>query len=145
MMDKTDAIDDISGARRMSDYRGSHQAPDADYGAPLHDVEPMMPDYYAHPDWYDTGDDELDGQSRRSVLRSRNNPDAMVWIYRAVPGDVSTFNPGDWVTTSKAYARDHMAGEDGWHVMARRVKARELYTDGNSINEWAYWPAHENF
>src|SRR5690606_40088346 len=82
---------------------------------------------------------------QRCALPICNSPDAMVWIYRAVPEDVSTFNPGDWVTTSKAYARDHMAGEDGWHVMARRVKARELYTDGNSINEWAYWPTRETF
>src|SRR5690606_39671633 len=81
--------------------------------------------YYAHPDWYDTGDDETDGQSRRSVLRSRNNPDAMVWIYRAVPGDVSTFNPGDWVTTSKAYARDHMAGEDRSEEHTSELQSRE--------------------
>lgn len=125
----------------MTDYRGMHQGPDAEYGAPLHDVEPMMPDYYVHPEWYRTGDDECDGPSERAILRSRGNPDAPVWVWRAVPAGVTAFNPGDWVTTSKPYARQHAAGMDGWHVMARRVRASELYTDGNSINEWAWWPA----
>lgn len=33
------------------DYRTQHQAPDSDYGAPAHDVEQMMPDYYTHPEY----------------------------------------------------------------------------------------------
>lgn len=125
-------------------YRGQHTAPDADYGAPLHDVEAMMPDYYQHPEYYETGaGDDIDGPSRRAILRSKGDPDAHVWMWRAVPAEVRTFNPGDWVTTSKPYAKQHMEGLDGWHVIARRVRARNLFTEGNSINEWAYWPDGE--
>jgi len=133
----------------MSDtsYRMDHK-PDPD-GAPLHDVESVMPDYYRHPDWYRTGDPASDGQSERTILRAHNRPGAMVWIYRAVPKHVyeapgSSIQPGDWVSTSKTYARQH-----GMHttdpaqdlpVSARRVPASTLRQDGNSINEWGYFP-----
>lgn len=127
----------------VTDYRGQHAAPDAEYGAPLWDVSAMMPDYYTHPEWFRTGDDECDGMSERAILRCQGNPDAPVWMWRAVPAGVTTFNPGDWVTTSKPYARQHMADMDGWHVIARRVRARELFTEGNSINEWGWWPQEE--
>jgi hypothetical protein len=128
-------------------YRMQHQ-PDPD-GAPLHDIESVMPDYYAHPEYYSTGDDECDGQSRRAILRNRNRPDAMVWIYRAVPRHVyeaegPSVLPGDWVSTSKAYARQHgMHATDPAQdlpVATRRVPARTLRQDGNSINEWGYFP-----
>lgn len=131
----------------VNDYRGQHQ-PDPD-GAPLHDIESVMPDFYAHPDWYRTGDDECDGPSIRAVLRSRNRPGAMVWVYRAVPHDVyeapgPSINPGDWVTTSKPYARQHGAHPTDpsldLPVAARRVPASALRQDGNSVNEWGYFP-----
>ena len=104
-----------------------------------------MPDYYQHPGWYDTGaGEDNDGPSRRAVVRAAGNPDAPVWMWRAVPDGVQhTFNPGDWVTTSRQYARDHLESAlDGvGHILARRVTAGVLYTDGNSINEWAYHPS----
>lgn len=130
------------------DYRMQHQ-PDPD-GARMHDVESMMPDYYAHPEWYRTGDDECDGQSERAILRARGNPDQPVWIYRAIPPEVYELtgpkvNYGDWVTTSKPYAKQHARQNDNpaddWPVAARRVRAGELTTDGNSINEWGWFPA----
>lgn len=131
----------------MSDYQGEHQ-PD-ETGAPLHDVESVMPDYYAHPEYYRTGDDECDGPSERAILRSRGNPDAMVWIRRAVPPKVydlpgPSIRPGDWVTTSRPYARRHaMHATDprqDWPISSKRVPARDLRTDGNSINEWGWFP-----
>lgn len=51
-------------------------------------------------------------------------------------------NPGDWVTPSLQYAKDH--GENalnGSYVIKRkRAKAKDLFTDGNSIHEWGYDP-----
>lgn len=123
-----------------SDYRGPHQGPSPDDGAPLYDVSEVMPDYYENPEWYATGDHDSDKPSRDAILRSYLHPSHKVVMFRAVPQDVSTINPGDWVTTSLRYANLH--GMEGWHVLSAVVRADELYTDGNSINEWSYWP-HE--
>lgn len=140
----------------MNDYYMQHR-PDKD-GARMHDVErdpagdAVMPDYYAHPEYYRTGDAECDGPSERAILRARGNPDQPVWIWRAVPPDVYAkpgphIHPGDWVTTSKPYARQHAAQDDDpandWPIASRRVRARDLTTDGNSVNEWGYFPEED--
>lgn len=49
-------------------------------------------------------------------------------------------NSGDWVTISKAYAIDHGKSNLGgkYKVITKLVKAKNLFTDGNSIHEWGY-------
>jgi hypothetical protein len=51
-------------------------------------------------------------------------------------------NPGDWVTTAKQYAIDHGRASLGnkFKVITKTVRAKELFTDGNSIHEWGYSP-----
>jgi hypothetical protein len=51
-------------------------------------------------------------------------------------------NPGDWVSISKQYAIDHGRANLGnkFKVITKTVKAKDLYTDGNSIHEWGYSP-----
>lgn len=51
-------------------------------------------------------------------------------------------NPGDWVTLSRNYAADHgKAHLNGDYViLSRKVRADELFTEGESIQEWGYWP-----
>jgi len=53
-----------------------------------------------------------------------------------------TINPGDWVTPSRAYAREHgMAALNGkFKIISKTARAGELFTDGNSILEWGYYP-----
>jgi hypothetical protein len=70
----------------------------------------------------------------------RGNPEKEITIYRAVPKDVKSINPSDWVATTKEYAKDHMAGEKGWHILSKKVKAKDIATDGNSIHEFGYDP-----
>ena len=52
-------------------------------------------------------------------------------------------NIGDWVTTSRSYAKLHgestLRGE--YKILSKQVKAKDLYTDGNSIHEWGYHPS----
>lgn len=52
-----------------------------------------------------------------------------------------TINSGDWVTISKSYAKDH--GEHAlngkYRILSKKVKASQIFTDGNSIHEWGYW------
>jgi hypothetical protein len=105
-------------------------------------------DVYTRPDWYESGEGL---QEMHKIMRLRGRPDAFAWIFRAVPSDVAgplegrvsrLITPGEWVTTSKKYAQEHgdsaLNGE--YVVVARRVRARDIYTEGNSIFEWGYNP-----
>lgn len=49
-------------------------------------------------------------------------------------------NNGDWVTTSKIYAKQHGQSNlnNNYKIITKTVKASQLYTDGNSIFEWGY-------
>lgn len=51
-------------------------------------------------------------------------------------------NPGDWVTINKEYAKMHGQAElnDQFKIIQKTVKAKELFSDGNSIHEWGYNP-----
>lgn len=51
-------------------------------------------------------------------------------------------NQGDWVTLVKSYAVEHGRSNlnNEFQVLTKTVLASQLFTDGNSINEWGYWP-----
>ena len=135
------------------DYRGLHRAPGKDRGAPLWDLtRDVYPDdiytlpvrtaarYYGHSEPGDIPVMSL-------IRRYQDKPDAQVVIYRAVPDveEIKDINPGDWVSIYRPYAESH--GESGWgngegyKILEKRVKASELYTDGNSIYEWGWDPS----
>jgi len=58
------------------------------------------------------------------------------------PTEKKNINPGDWVTISRAYAkqhgRDHLNNK--YKITSKKVKASELATTGDSIHEWGYSP-----
>jgi hypothetical protein len=60
----------------------------------------------------------------------------------ALDQDAIGINSGDWVTINRAYAKEH--GESSlkgqYKIISKRVKASEVFTDGNSIHEWGYIP-----
>lgn len=128
-----------------SDYRMQHTAPNKD-GAPLHDL--TLNDVYPS-DVYSSLRDYADGiaadAESMSVIKSmKGKPDGKVTIYRAVPPKVKDIRPGDWVAVSQTYAKDHAHNLEGpgkhGKVIKLIVKASDLYTDGNSFNEWGYNP-----
>ena len=131
-----------------AEYRGAHTAPSVNYGAPGHDLTEMYPDdiygpngarYYGHSG--DSRGRKQDNDTIAIIRSLRNNPDKKINIYRAVPKAVKDINPGDWVTINKDYAKEH--GErhlDSFRVLSKKVPAREIYTDGNSIHEWGWNP-----
>lgn len=49
-------------------------------------------------------------------------------------------NDGDWVTIDREYAKEH--GENNlnnkYKIISKTVKAKNLYSEGNSIYEWGY-------
>jgi hypothetical protein len=131
-------------------YRGQHTAPGPDFGAPLHDLTgggQMYPaDVYSEKaaQYYGSGNRKADMEAFNLAKRVRNNPDAEVTMYRAVPknADVSAINAGDWVTLSKDYAKNHgeaVLGND-YKILSQKVKAKDLWTNADSIQEFGYQP-----
>jgi hypothetical protein len=51
-------------------------------------------------------------------------------------------NPGDWVTINRNYAKEH--GESTlngkYKIVKKTVRAKDIYTNGDSIHEWGYDP-----
>ena len=133
-------------------YHGSHEAPDKEGGAPMHDVTAngIYPhDFYSHNGfhYYSYQGNSYDYETHSRISNKRNRPNAMTEVYRAVPKDVPSgtkINPGDWVTPSRGYAHDHgkshLGGKGTYKILKKTVRANELYTDGNSIHEWGYHP-----
>jgi len=139
-----ESIDDFA-------YRGSHKAPGPDFGAPLYDLTgggQMYPaDVYSNKavQYYGTGFPKADKEAFALAQSVKGNPDAVVTMYRAVPKDesIKSINAGDWVTLSKEYAKTH--GEsvlnNQYKIIAEKVKAKDLWTNADSIHEFGYWPS----
>lgn len=123
------------------DYRMQHQAPDADYGAPLHDVTMHMKDFYEHPEYYNAGQEHFH-DSANVIRGARDQPEKMIHVYRALPAEHAHkgIRPGDWVSTSKDYARGEGRmndPKDDYPVIRARVPAKHLHTEGD-VHEWGY-------
>lgn len=135
---------DVSGDGSGDDYRMAHESPGPHNGAALHDIETVMPDFYDHPEWYDYHEAGISAESIAQIRAARGNPDAQVTLYRSVPDASMGVRPGDWVTLSKNYAAMHGAhAEDpskDWPVVAMRVKASEIWSEGNDPNEFGWHP-----
>jgi hypothetical protein len=135
-------------ANAATDYRMSHTAPNSEFGAPLHDLTgggQMYPaDVYSPRGMhiYGTGYPAFDREAFSIANKAKGNPDAEVVMYRAVPKGVSAINPGDWVTLSKGYAKNHGESvlDNAYDILEQKVKAKELYTNADSIHEFGYQP-----
>jgi hypothetical protein len=77
--------------------------------------------------WYDAAYDERDKLRKMSDEPSN---------------DINTINAGDWVTLTKEYAKDHgesaLKGE--YKIISKKVKAKEVWTNADSIHEFGYQP-----
>jgi hypothetical protein len=132
-------------------YRGLHTAPNREFGAPLHDLtgggemypddvySPMAARFYGHG-----GGDAMDKRTVQIAQSFRGKPDAEVTVYRAVPKDekIKDINAGDWVTINKQYADLHgnSALQGNYKILERKVKAKDIYTNADSIHEYGYDP-----
>jgi hypothetical protein len=134
-------------ANNDEDYRGTHTAPNSSTGAPLWNLKDTYPDdiytslglrYYGEgrPD---------DVEAIRIIQAARGRRDKQVHIYRSIPKDApAKINKGDWVAITRTYAKDHgesnLGGKSNYKIVSKIVNARDLFTDGNSIQEWGYDP-----
>jgi hypothetical protein len=136
--------------KNMLSYRGSHTAPGPDFGAPLYDLTgggQMYPaDVYSAKaaQYYGTGYPKADREAFALAQRVRGNPDAEITMYRAVPKDekITAINAGDWVTLSKDYAKTHGESvlDNNYKILSQKVKAKDLWTNADSIHEFGYQP-----
>ena len=77
-------------------------------------------------DWYDFASDELD--------KLKSMPEQQL--------NINDINPGDWITINKKYAKEHGESALGgkYKIISKKVKAKDIFTNGDSIHEWGYDP-----
>jgi len=130
-----------------TDYRGSHQSTGKDFAAPAHKLDKIYPDdIYGSKavQYYGGADIKLDTKAINILHKLRDKPEAMVTIYRAIPKDIddkdSVINDGDWVAITKEYAIEHGKSHvnNKYKIIQKKVKAQDIYTDGDSFQEFAY-------
>jgi hypothetical protein len=128
-----------------SDYRMQHRAPTKAGGNPAaYDLSSVFDDIYGADATRLNGTGASFDKRAISIIQSiKGKPDAEIEIFRAVPSSVKSINSGDWVTTTKEYAEQHMGDAKGWHILSKKVKAKDVATDGNSIHEFGYDPGKE--
>lgn len=125
-------------------YRGHHQPDTSEDEIRFHELDKGMPEFYKRPSDYLWDVDTHYGkvEAKQSALRARGNPEADVRIYRAVPHGVTTINPGDWVTTSHQYAKQHgmheSDPEQDMPVISAITKAKHITFGGNDAYEFGY-------
>ncbi len=130
-----------------NDFRMRHTAPNGrdGFSRSIDDVSGIYPEDLYRPNgyhYYGDGDVWRDRFSANVFSRVRNNPDALVKIYRAVPKTTkeTKLRNGDWVSVNREYAKEH--GErninGGYKIIEDEVPAKYVYTDGNSLHEQGY-------
>jgi hypothetical protein len=85
-----------------------------------------IPDGYGKG-WYDYAHQQLE--------KLKNAP--------AEPPKKMGINPGDWVTINRNYAKEHGESTLGgkYKIVKQTVRAKDIYTNGDSIHEWGYDPS----
>ena len=130
------------------DRGGAHTPAGPESGSPAYDVSlnGTYPDDFYGPNglrYYSTGYEKMDAEVYSSLMRMAGRPNAIITVYRAVEKDgPKKIIPGDWVTPSRAYAKDHGESALGgnFKILKSLVHARDIYTSGDSMLEWGYHP-----
>ncbi len=139
--------EDEFNKKENDSYKMEHTAPTAnEVNSRADNVEPSFSDDVYSKDamrLLGHGDKKIDEESINVIKSAKGNPNKEITIYRAIPKDIDAdINPSDWVTTSKGYAKQHgeSALDGNYKILEKKVKAKDLWTDGNSIHEWGYDP-----
>ncbi len=92
---------------------------------------PQNPLRLTGSEWYNWAHDEE--QRLKSLLESDDNPNP--------PPLSPSIKKGDWITLSRFYAEKHGIENLGnqFQILSATVRADQVFTDGNSLNEMGYW------
>jgi len=127
----------------LLDYMMRHRpTPDLELSAGLHDLGEVFPGIYGNgAKSYAMRDPKVNEEAMRAIMAAQDNPEAMVEIYRAVPKGVRDFNPGDWVSTSKTYAKGHGQNvlKGDYDLIKTKARAADISEPWDSIAEQGYW------
>jgi ribosomal protein S18 acetylase RimI-like enzyme len=129
-------------AEATQPYSMQHEGPDPGEGEGLHEIGSgkIYPEDF-HQRWWEYAQG-ADGESVDKVLGSKDWPSRKVWAYRALPSPHREVNTGDWVSTSKKYARQegrwNSNPDDDYPVVKFQARAEHLRNEGNSLDEWSY-------
>lgn len=135
-------------------FRMDHSAPNAHdgYSVTGDNLAEMVGDdiYSSEAEMYfGTGDERADRESINQIRRMKNRPNAEVTIYRAIPKSFkgTAIGDGDWVSLSRTYTEQHgeNALDGDYKIAMKKVKANELYWNGDSINEFGYDSGNNNY
>jgi hypothetical protein len=142
-------------AEEAEDYRMRHQPPtrqesleEEGVSASLDKIDEVFPKDILDPSRqknYRSGFPDADKEAFDVINSIKGDPDAEVTIYRGVPENVDDIQPNNWVTLSRKYAQAHVdSNVPGGKVIAKKVKASDLFTNADSIQEWGWDPASPN-
>ena len=125
-------------------YKGRHESPDASSGAPLHNLAngAIYPEDIYGPNGANLYGGAFPDLAQKAVAifrKLRNKPDSELTVYRAVPKG-KDIKEGDWVTILPEYAKIHGDSwlKDDYEIATKKVKAKELFNEGNSLLEFGY-------
>jgi DNA polymerase III epsilon subunit-like protein len=139
-------LDDVMDNYRMSHRPASREdAQEEGAAASLDKIDEVFPKDILDPAKqrnYSSGYPDADKEAFDVINSIKGNPDAEVTIYRGAPSDVDDIQPGDWVSLSSKYAQTHIdSNVPGGKVLSKKVKASDLFTSADSIQEWGWDPA----
>lgn len=84
---------------------------------------------------------EGDAETWRIIAATRGKPDAEVTVFTTREAEESReISPGDLVTLSRAHALARLDSERGEQIVSAKVRAGDLFADGNFMMEWGYDP-----
>jgi hypothetical protein len=114
--------DDLTDSEKIDKYE-KHKKYILKHGR----LPPSIGNWPSHSEYYDHISNEID--------KLKSNPESAP--------KVIGINRGDWVTINRKYAMEHGDSQfDGeFKILSKLVKAKDIYTNGDSIHEWGYDPA----
>ncbi len=138
-------------------WRMNHRAPrkDEENANPFNTERIVPEDFWEHPEWYtnirhssETRESyyamkrAIDKYKRLMAEGKTDEADNVtITMYRGVDKTANkreaSFRNGDWITPSRSYALSS-APYGKARVISQEVNLKDIWWDGNSINEWGY-------
>lgn len=147
----------LAGYSTDESWRMQHRAPvrDEENSNPFNTEKIVPEDYWEHPEWY--SDIRHNSSTRESFYnmlsairkykqlvaegKQEEADKVTVKMYRGVDKTANkregSFRNGDWITPSRSYAVES-APYGKARVIEQEVPLKNIWWDGNSMNEWGY-------